>query len=33
MTEEPFRARLRNIYGNKVTGDSESLISELRGDW
>jgi hypothetical protein len=27
-----FLARLRNIYGNKTTGDSQSLISELRGD-
>jgi hypothetical protein len=27
-----FLTRLRNIYGNKTTGDSQSLISELRGD-
>ena len=27
-----FLVRLRNIYGNKTTGDSQSLISELRGD-
>ena len=27
-----FLSRLRNIYGNKTTGDSQSLISELRGD-
>ena len=27
-----FLTRLRNIYGNKITGDSQSLISELRGD-
>lgn len=27
-----FLARLRGIYGNKITGDSQSLISELRGD-
>ncbi len=27
-----FFSRLRNIYGNKITGDSQSLISELRGD-
>ncbi len=27
-----FLARLRNIYGNKITSDSQSLISELRGD-
>ena len=27
-----FLARLRKIYGNKITGDSQSLISELRGD-
>jgi hypothetical protein len=27
-----FLTRLRNIYGNKITSDSQSLISELRGD-
>jgi hypothetical protein len=27
-----FLTRLRNIYGNKTTGDSQSLISELRGE-
>lgn len=27
-----FLTRLRNIYGNKITGDSQSLINELRGD-
>ena len=27
-----FLARLRSIYGTKTTGDSQSLISELRGD-
>ena len=27
-----FLTRLRNIYGSKITGDSQSLISELRGD-
>ena len=27
-----FLMRLRNIYGNKTTSDSQSLISELRGD-
>jgi hypothetical protein len=27
-----FLTRLRNIYGSKTTGDSQSLISELRGD-
>jgi hypothetical protein len=27
-----FLTRLRRIYGNKITGDSQSLISELRGD-
>jgi hypothetical protein len=27
-----FLTRLRNIYGGKTTGDSQSLISELRGD-
>jgi hypothetical protein len=27
-----FRDRLRGIYGDKVTGDSQSLINELRGD-
>lgn len=27
-----FLARLRSIYGNKVTSDSQKLISELRGD-
>ena len=27
-----FHSRLRSIYGNKITGDSQSLISELRGD-
>ncbi|HXI73356.1 MAG TPA: addiction module protein [Verrucomicrobiae bacterium] len=32
LTEEQFLARLRSIYGNKTTGDSQSLISELRGD-
>ena len=32
LTEEQFLTRLRNIYGSKTTGDSQSLISELRGD-
>lgn len=27
-----FLVRLRRIYGNKATGDSQSIISELRGD-
>ena len=27
-----FLARLHNIYGTKITSDSQSLISELRGD-
>ena len=27
-----FLTRLRSIYGDKTTGDSQSLISELRGD-
>ena len=27
-----FLTRLRNIYGTKITGDSQELISELRGD-
>ena len=27
-----FVARLRRIYGNKVTSDSQALISELRGE-
>jgi hypothetical protein len=27
-----FITRLRNIYGNKITSDSQSLINELRGD-
>jgi len=27
-----FLTRLRRIYGDKVTGDSQSLISELRGE-
>jgi len=32
LTEEQLLTRLRNIYGNKTAGDSQSLISELRGD-
>ena len=32
LTEEQFLTRLRNIYGDKTTGDSQELISELRGD-
>ena len=32
LTEEQFLTRLRNIYGSKTTGDSQRLISELRGD-
>jgi putative addiction module component (TIGR02574 family) len=32
LTEEQFLTRLRNIYGNKTTGDSQSLTSDLRGD-
>ena len=27
-----FLSRLRDIYGAKITGDSQDLISELRGD-
>jgi len=27
-----FLARLRHIYGDKTSGDSQALISELRGD-
>lgn len=27
-----FLTRLRGIYGNKITSDSQNLISELRGD-
>ncbi len=27
-----FLTRLHTIYGNKTIGDSQSLISELRGD-
>ena len=27
-----FLTRLHNIYGNKTTSDSQSLIGELRGD-
>ena len=27
-----FLSRLRHIYGSKITGDSQSLIGELRGD-
>ena len=27
-----FLTRLRSIYGNKITSDSQNLISELRGD-
>ena len=27
-----FLTRLRNIYGDKTAGDSQSLISELRGN-
>jgi hypothetical protein len=27
-----FLARLRRIYGDKISGDSQALISELRGD-
>lgn len=27
-----FLTRLRNIYGDEITGDSQSLISELRGN-
>lgn len=32
LTEEQFLTRLRSLYGSKTTGDSQSLISELRGD-
>ncbi len=28
-----FGARLKRIYGNKVTADSQSVISYARGDW
>lgn len=27
-----FLARLRGIYGSKITSDSQNLISEMRGD-
>lgn len=29
---QDFLISLRNSYGSKTTGDSQSLISELRGD-
>ena len=27
-----FMERLRSIYGDKIAGDSQALISELRGE-